>query len=576
MALNLCIGLAQLNPLVGDLEGNSRQVLVAARQAAAAGVQVLVTPELALWGYPPRDLLLLPSVLRRQQKVLDALALALPEDLRVLVGVVVPLADGGGCPLHNSAALVGDGGWRVVAAKRLLPSYDVFDERRYFRPGDRPGLVEIPLAGRPLRLAVTICEDLWVDPRRHRQPTYDCDPVAELAPLAPDVMVNLSASPFAVGKQALRRELAAAAATRLGCPVAYVNQVGGNDELVFDGHSFVVDPRGAVALQLPSARPATRWIHLALPHGQVPHGPAAPPAGSPMAAPSPQEELWKVLVLGLGDYARKCGFRRAVLGLSGGVDSALVACLAAAALGPRQVCGLLMPSSFSSPGSVVDARALAQVLGMATTTVPITPLMDTFVQALNPALGQDPDGVTAENLQSRIRGTLLMAVANQEGRLLLSTGNKSELAVGYCTLYGDMNGGLAVIGDLYKTDVYRLCRWLNSPAARQQRRAAGLPARGALIPEAILDKPPSAELRPSQKDSDSLPDYAVLDPILQQLVEQHHTPDQLIAAGHDPALVQHVWSLLRRAEFKRRQAPPVLKVSGRAFGTGWRMPIATC
>ena len=576
MALNLCIGLAQLNPLVGDLEGNSRQVLVAARQAAAAGVQVLVTPELALWGYSPRDLLLLPSVLRRQQKVLDALALALPEDLRVLVGVVVPLADGGGCPLHNSAALVGDGGWRVVAAKRLLPSYDVFDERRYFRPGDRPGLVEIPLAGRPLRLAVTICEDLWVDPRRHRQPTYDCDPVAELAPLAPDVMVNLSASPFAVGKQALRRELAAAAATRLGCPVAYVNQVGGNDELVFDGHSFVVDPRGAVALQLPLARPATRWVHLALPHGQVPHGPAAPPAGSPTAAPSPQEELWKVLVLGLGDYARKCGFRRAVLGLSGGVDSALVACLAAAALGPRQVCGLLMPSSFSSPGSVVDARALAQVLGMATTTVPITPLMDTFVQALNPALGQDPDGVTAENLQSRIRGTLLMAVANQEGRLLLSTGNKSELAVGYCTLYGDMNGGLAVIGDLYKTDVYRLCRWLNSPAAQQQRRAAGLPTRGALLPEAILDKPPSAELRPSQKDSDSLPDYAVLDPILQQLVEQHHTPDQLIAAGHDPALVQHVWSLLRRAEFKRRQAPPVLKVSGRAFGTGWRMPIATC
>lgn len=576
MALNLCIGLAQLNPLVGDLEGNSRQVLVAARQAAAAGVQVLVTPELALWGYPPRDLLLLPSVLRRQQKVLDALALALPENLRVLVGVAAPLADGGVCPLHNGAALVGDGGWRVVAAKRLLPSYDVFDERRYFRPGSQPCLVEMSLTGRPLRLAVTICEDLWVDPQRLRQPTYDCDPVAELAPLAPDVMVNLSASPFAVGKQMLRRELATAAAARLGCPVVYVNQVGGNDELVFDGHSFVVDSRGAVALQLPATRPATRWLHLALPHGPVTHGPVAQSAGSPVSASSPQEELWKALVLGLGDYARKCGFHRAVLGLSGGVDSALVACLAAAALGPRQVCGLLMPSSFSSPGSVVDARALARLLGMTTTTVPIIPLTDAFVQALNPALGQDPDGVTAENLQSRIRGTLLMAMANQEGRLLLSTGNKSELAVGYCTLYGDMNGGLAVIGDLYKTDVYRLCRWLNSPAARQQRRAAGLPIRGVLIPEAILDKPPSAELRPSQKDSDSLPDYAVLDPVLKKLVEQHHTPDQLIAAGDDPALVQQVWSLLRRAEFKRRQAPPVLKVSGRAFGTGWRMPIATC
>ena len=571
MGLNLSIGLAQLNPLVGDLEGNSRQVLMAARQAAAAGVQVLVTPELALWGYPPRDLLLLPRLLRRQQQVLDALARALPEDLRVLVGMVAPLADGGSCPLHNSAALVGDGGWRVVAAKRLLPSYDVFDERRYFRPGSQPCLVEIPLAGRPLRLAVTICEDLWVDPRRLRQPTYDCDPVAELTPLAPDVMVNLSASPFAVGKQKLRRELATAAAARLGCPVVYVNQVGGNDELVFDGNSFVVDPRGNLALQLPSTRPATRWVPLPLPHG-----PAARPAGSPMAVASPQEELWKVLVLGLGDYARKCGFRAAVLGLSGGVDSALVACLAAAALGPRQLHGLLMPSSFSSPGSVADARTLARRLGMATTTVPITPLTATFAQALRPALGKDPDGVTAENLQSRIRGTLLMAMANQEGRLLLSTGNKSELAVGYCTLYGDMNGGLAVIGDLYKTDVYRLCRWLNSPAAEQPRRTAGLPTRGPLIPEAILDKPPSAELRPNQQDSDSLPEYTVLDPILKRLVEQHHTPDQLIAAGDDPALVQSIWSLLRRAEFKRRQAPPVLKVSGRAFGTGWRMPIATC
>ena len=576
MTLNLCIGLAQLNPLVGDLEGNSRQVLAAARQAAAAGVQVLVTPELALWGYPPRDLLLLPSMLRRQQQVLDALALALPENLRVLVGVVTPLADGGDCPLHNSVALVGDGGWRMVAAKRLLPSYDVFDERRYFRPGRQPCLVEIPLAGQPLRLAITICEDLWADPQRPRQPTYDCDPVAELAPLAPDVMVNLSASPFAVGKQTLRRELATAAAARLGCPVVYVNQVGGNDELVFDGNSFVVDPQGSVALQLPSARPASHWVRLELPPGRLSHGGTAPSTGSPMAVTSPQEDLWRALVLGLGDYARKCGFRSAVLGLSGGVDSALVACVAAAALGPRQLRGLLMPSAFSSPGSVADARALARLLGMATTTVPITPLMDTFAQALRPALGQDPDGLTAENLQSRIRGTLLMAMANQEGHLLLSTGNKSELAVGYCTLYGDMNGGLAVLGDLYKTDVYRLCYWLNGPTARQQRRGAGLPTRGPLVPEVILNKPPSAELHPNQKDSDSLPDYAVLDPILKKLVEQHHTPDQLIAAGDDPTLVQRIWSLLRRAEFKRRQAPPVLKVSGRAFGTGWRMPIATC
>ena len=571
--MKLCIALAQLNPLVGDLEGNSRQVLAAARQAAAAGVQVLAAPELALWGYPPRDLLLLPRLWRRQQQVLDGLAQAVPRNLRVLMGVVTPLADGGECPLHNSAALIEDGGWRVVAAKRLLPSYDVFDERRYFRPGHQPGLVEIPVAGRPLRLAVTICEDLWARPRRPSQPTYDCDPVADLVPLAPDVMVNLSASPFAVGKRALRQELATAAAARLGCPVVYVNQVGGNDELVFDGNSFVVDPHGAVVLQLPSSRAATHWVHLELPHGG-----AVPSAGvgSPMAVSSPREELWKALVLGLGDYARKCGFRSAVLGLSGGVDSALVACVAAAALGARQVRGLLMPSSFSSPGSITDAKALAQLLGMATTTAPIAPLMDAFGEALRPALGKKPDGVTAENLQSRIRGALLMAMANQEGHLLLSTGNKSELAVGYCTLYGDMNGGLAVIGDLYKTDVYRLCHWLNGPTARQQRRAAGLPTQGPLIAEDVLNKPPSAELRPHQKDSDSLPDYPILDPVLKKLVEQHHTPDQLIAAGEDPALVQRIWSLLRRAEFKRRQAPPVLKVSGRSFGMGWRMPIATC
>ena len=578
MRLPLSIGLAQLNPLVGDLEGNSGQLLVAARQAATAGVQLLVAPELVLWGYPPRDLLLLPSVLQRQQQVLDALAQALPQPIRVLVGMANLLADGGDCPLHNSAALVGGGGWRVVAAKRLLPSYDVFDERRYFRPGRHPCLVEIPLEGRPLRLAITICEDLWANPQHPgcSTSTYDCDPVAELAPLAPDVMVNLSASPFAVGKQALRRELATAAAARLGCPVVYVNQVGGNDELVFDGNSFVVDPQGTMILQLPSARPATHWVHLELPHGQSGHARATQPVQAPPTTTSPQEELWKVLVLGLGDYARKCGFRSAALGLSGGVDSALVACLAAAALGPRQLRGLLMPSAFSSPGSIPDARALARQLGMGTTTVPIAPLVETFVQSLRPALGKDPDGVAAENLQSRIRGTLLMAMANQEGHLLLSTGNKSELAVGYCTLYGDMNGGLAVIGDLYKTDVYRLCHWLNSPAALQQRRAAGLPTRGPLIPEAILGKPPSAELRPNQKDSDFLPDYPILDPILRKLVEQHHTPDQLIRAGSDAVLVQQIWSLLRRAEFKRRQAPPVLKVSGRAFGMGWRMPIATC
>lgn len=582
MVLNLCIGLAQLNPLVGDLEGNSHQVVLAAQQAVAGGVQLLVAPELVLWGYPPRDLLLLPSLLRRQKKVLDALAQALPEDFWVLMGVVETMGDGGECPLQNSAALVGGGSWQMVAAKRLLPSYDVFDEGRYFRPGRKPCLVEVPILGQPLRLAITICEDLWADPQKPHQPTYSCDPVAELVPLGPDVMVNLSASPFALGKHQLRQNLAADAASRLGCPVVYVNQVGGNDELVFDGNSFVVDAHGAMVLQLPSARPATNWVHLTLPQQQQQQQTAesvesAESKVQSLTITSPQGELWKALLLGLGDYARKCGFRSALLGLSGGIDSALVACVAAGALGAKQVHGLLMPSAFSSTSSIADAQELAQQLGMGTTaTVSITPLLESFAQALHLPLKKRPDGVTEENLQSRIRGTLLMAMANQDGHLLLSTGNKSELAVGYCTLYGDMNGGLAVIGDLYKTDVYRLCHWLNSPDAQEQRRAAGWPTQGPLIPEAILSKPPSAELRPHQRDSDSLPDYAILDPILKQLVEHHCTPDQLIEAGEDPALVQHIWGLLRRAEFKRRQAPPVLKVSGRSFGMGWRMPIATC
>ncbi len=570
------LALAQINPLVGDLHGNALLLLLQSRLAAAAGADLVVGPELSLWGYPPRDLLLRPSLLQEQARELGDLAAELPAGLALLVGMAEPLPDAELPSLHNAVALVEQGRWRVVARKRLLPSYDVFDEQRYFRSADQPALLELECGGRLWRLGLTICEDLWVEDGLQGHRLAGADPIAELLPQRPDLLLNLSASPFAQGKPVLRRRLAAAAAARLGCPVVYVNQVGGNDELVFDGASFVIDAEGTLQLQLPCAEPA-----LAL--WDVPLGAEEPGSGSaglphpearPAAEPEALEQLFRVLVLGVRDYTGKCGFQQALLGLSGGIDSALVATLAVAALGPEQVLALLMPSPYSSQGSIDDAVALAARLGLAHHTVPIAPLMTAFDQALSSPLGAPPDGVTAENLQSRIRGTLLMALANRQGRLLLSTGNKSELAVGYCTLYGDMNGGLSVIGDLYKTTVFRLCHWLDSPAAAACRRGCGLPAEGELIGEAIRAKPPSAELRPDQRDSDSLPDYAVLDPLLKAFIEELRSPEELVARGVDGALAERVHRLLRRAEFKRRQAAPLLKVSGRAFGGGWRMPIA--
>ena len=559
------LALAQINPLVGDLAGNGEQLLEACRSAASAGAGLVVAPELALWGYPPRDLLLRPALRQQQQIALDRLAAELPQGLALLLGVSEPTPDRQTPDLFNAAALVEPGCWRVVARKRLLPSYDVFDERRYFRPADQPCLLELERDGRLWRLGITICEDLWVEDELHQQRLLGADPVADLQALQPDLLLNLSASPFGTGKAQLRRELAAAAARRLQCPVVYVNQVGGNDELVFDGGSFVTGTDGTVLHQM-------SFAEADLGHWDTRD--AAPSEGILAALPAADDLLLRALVLGVRDYARKCGFSKALLGLSGGIDSALVAVIAAAALGAENVQALLMPSPWSSEGSIHDSLALADRLGIATQTVPIAPLMASFDAALASPLGGEPAGLTAENLQSRIRGTLLMAVANQQGQLLLSTGNKSELAVGYCTLYGDMNGGLAVIGDLYKTSVFRLCAWIDSAASAQCRAALGLPATGELVSAAIREKPPSAELRPDQRDSDSLPDYGLLDPLLQALLEEHQSPEDLIARGVDAALAQRVMALLRRAEFKRRQAPPVLKLSQRSFGSGWRMPIA--
>ncbi len=643
------IALAQLDPLVGDLAGNGRQILQACRQAADQGAELVLTPELSLWGYPPRDLLLRPALIAAQQQALDELVAGLASccpQLAVLVGMAEPIAASGLASLPNlcnAAALVEASGWRPVARKRLLPNYDVFDERRYFRPGQSPAVLDLVRGGRRWRLGITICEDLWVEEQRLDSQLFAVDPtipdppfpdpIGELQPLGIDLLINLSASPFGMGKAALRLQLAASAARRLGCAVLYVNQVGGNDELVFDGASFVLNAAGVVERQLACCRqqltcwdPPTPLPPLApadvlitgataagaaaldataagaTSHSPAADSPAAPasaeaartaltraatasaPAISPMAIalatapslelPDPQEQLLRALVLGVADYAHKCGFRQALLGLSGGIDSALVAVIAAAALGAHQVQALLMPSPWSSAGSINDAAALAGRLGIATATLPIAPLMAGFDGALAPALPGGPQGVTAENLQSRIRGTLLMAVANQRGQLLLSTGNKSELAVGYCTLYGDMNGGLAVIGDLYKTTVFSLCEWIDSAAAASCRAELALPATGELVGLAIRHKPPSAELRPDQLDSDSLPDYAVLDPLLKAYIERHWSLEELIAHGSPPELAMRVQQLLRRSEFKRRQAAPALKVSGRAFGSGWRMPIA--
>jgi NAD+ synthase (glutamine-hydrolysing) len=586
------LALAQLDALVGDLVGNGERILHACRRAAEAGAQLVLTPELSLWGYPPRDLLLRPSLLEAQSRALEDLAVAMPAGTGVLVGMADPIPGSERPALYNAVALVEAGGWRVVGRKRLLPSYDVFDERRYFRPAEAPSLLELGSDGRTWRLGLTICEDLWVEEELQGHRLAGADPIADLQAQRLDLLLNLSASPFGQGKAALRRRLAARAATRLGVPVVYVNQVGGNDELVFDGAGFVVDAAGAVVLQQAwSAEDLSVWdpdASQGTADRSIPAESAAilAPQGSPTIPPAPgwslcsraepeaPEQLLRALVLGVRDYARKCGFRGALLGLSGGIDSALVAVVACAALGAERVRALRMPSPWSSEGSLTDAADLAARLGLALGTLPIAPLMEAMEGALTPTLGGPPAGLTAENLQSRLRGTLLMAVANQEGQLLLSTGNKSELAVGYCTLYGDMNGGLAVIGDLYKTTVFRLCTWLDAPESAACRAALGLPAKGELIGAAIRTKAPSAELRPDQRDSDSLPDYAVLDPILKALVEELASPEQLVASGADAALVERVATLLRRAEFKRRQAPPALKVSGRAFGSGWRFPIA--
>ncbi len=560
------IALLQLNLIVGDIEGNARKIEQAAQQAQAQGSQLAVTSELALLGYPPRDLLLYPALIQRAGQMLRQLADRLQDIIPVVVGTAIPTGMGQGRPLYNSAAWLEGGEIRHWIHKTLLPTYDVFDEDRYFEPSgghakpEQP--VVIPFGSH--RIGFSICEDIWNDQDFWHHRRYHTDPVAAMAKAGATVLVNLSASPFSVGKQALRQRMLAAMSRRHQIPVVYVNQVGGNDDLIFDGGSLAIAPSGELLAQGSAFEPDVVPVNLdtlnlagipiSQPKEVVQKSPQKPDQRDPMA------ELYQALVLGTRDYAHKCGFETALLGLSGGIDSAVTAVIAAAALGSERVLGVLMPSPYSSQSSLTDAYQLAHNLGLETLKLPIQPVMAAFEQLLAaPFANRDPD-ITEENLQSRIRGTTLMALSNKFGRLLLTTGNKSELAVGYCTIYGDMSGGLAVISDLPKTQVYALARWIN-----RQRQ---------IIPSSTLTKPPSAELRPDQQDSDSLPPYEVLDAILEQHIQQHYSEPDLVTAGWDPVLVARIVKLVKRAEFKRKQAPPGLRVTDRAFGSGWRMPIA--
>jgi NAD+ synthase (glutamine-hydrolysing) len=557
------IALAQIDPTVGDFDGNAALIRRAAGQARAAGASLVIFPELALSGYPPRDLLDLPEFHDRVAAALAALAE--PADwsrgLSLLIGFPERVEGAPPPGLMNSVALVAGGRVGAVGRKSLLPTYDVFDETRYFLPADSATVAAVDGLEAPLGLSV--CEDVWNDKRFWQRPRYGRDPVAELVAGGARLVANVSASPYALGKPALRERMLAASARGHGVAIAYVNQVGGNDALVFDGGSMLVAADGRVLARAPLFQEAVLSVDL---DGGRPvlTGPDGLPLAAAPAAPADPEadELFAALALGVRDYVVKCGFRATVIGLSGGIDSALTACLAAAALGPAQVLGVGMPSRYSSSHSREDARALATALGIAYQEIPIEPMHAAFLAQLTQAQGRPLGDLAEQNVQARIRGQVLMALSNDTGGLVLSTGNKSELAVGYCTLYGDMAGGLAVIGDLPKGLVYRVARAANARAGRE------------LIPERTFQKPPSAELKPGQLDQDSLPPYDVLDDILHAYLEERRPFEEIVARGHPAELVRRVLRLVIGSEYKRRQAAPVLKVSEKAFGEGRRLPIA--
>ncbi|MFT4111824.1 NAD+ synthase [Silvibacterium sp.] len=541
------IALAQINPTVGDFDGNSRKILDFAARAAQGGAELVLFPELSVCGYPPADLLEKPAFLARAGQVVEEIAAKTAGlGIAVIVGYPTPAPHGSGKHVSNSAALLRNGHVEFVQTKMLLPFYDVFDEQRYFAPADKQRL--FCFDGQDI--ALTICEDAWNDKSFWENRLYRVDPIEELMRAGGRIILNISSSPYWCGKRETRRRMLAAIAKRHHAPVLLVNQVGGNDSLVFDGSSLVIGADGEVIAQAKSFEEDLLIVDIAVPQAK-----AAP------IVENEHEAIYNALVLGTRDYIRKCGFSKAIIGLSGGIDSALVAAIAVEALGAENVLTIGMPSPYSSQGSIDDSRQLAAKLGIRYEVLGISQLFDGFQQTLAPMFeGLKPD-ITEENIQSRIRGNLLMALSNKFNALVLTTGNKSEMSTGYCTLYGDMVGALAVIGDVVKTEVYELCRWINR--------------NGEIIPYAILEKPPSAELRPDQKDTDSLPPYEVLDPILEAYVERYETTEAIAASQNvDLELVRRVVKLVERSEYKRQQAAPVLKVTAKAFGMGRRFPIA--
>lgn len=537
------IALAQLNTTVGDIAGNERLVLEAYRRGVDAQVDLVLTPELSLTGYPPRDLLLRDAFVRANQAALERLAAAVG-DVGLIVGFVGENPVRPGRALTNAAALLHRGRVVAIRAKTLLPTYDVFDEDRYFEPAVENAVVH--WEGR--RLGLTICEDIWNDAEFGARRRYRPDPAAALVAAGAEILVNLSASPWQLGKEKRRCGLLRSLARRHQVPVVYCNLVGGNDELVFDGRSLAFNAEGGCIAE--ANRFSEDFVVVDTDDA----------SDRPPASVVDEALLHDALVLGTRDYVRKCGFKSVVMGLSGGIDSALVAALAADALGAENVRGLALPTEFSSAGSIDDARSLAANLGIRFDVVPIQGSFEALKRQMGPLFEGRPEDTTEENLQARLRGVSLMAMSNKFGSLLLTTGNKSELAVGYCTLYGDMCGGLAVISDLPKTWVYRVARWMNRDRE--------------IIPDSSITKAPSAELRPNQTDQDSLPPYDVLDAILEAYVVEDRSAAEIVASGFSEADVRRVVRLIDLSEYKRRQAAPGLKVTSRAFGVGRRQPVA--
>ncbi|MCC6977047.1 MAG: NAD+ synthase [Candidatus Melainabacteria bacterium] len=545
------IALGQINTTVGDITANIEKMLDFASRAKKAKADLIVFPELAVAGYPPLDLLLKDSFIQANLEGVHKLKDSL--EIPAIVGFV-DINHGKGKHLYNACAFLEDGAIKAVQHKTLLPTYDVFDEDRYFQPASQ----HTPILFRDINIGLSICEDIWTRGDILEKLSYQIDPLQILSEKKPELLINISASPFAVGKEHIRQELVKEQTRRHKLPMVYVNSVGGNDQLIFDGRSFVMNEKGELVALAKAFEEDLIFVDV---DSRKETGVKLQGTIEEFSSDRTVNTL-AALVLGTRDYMRKCGFQKAVIGLSGGIDSAVTAAIAVKAVGKENVMGIAMPSPFSSQHSIDDARELAESLGIEFHIIPIEPAMnayDTMLAGLFQGRGRD---VTEENIQARIRGAILMAASNKMGHLVLATGNKSELAVGYCTLYGDMCGGLAVISDLPKMMVYDVARYINEEAGKP------------VIPVSTIDKPPSAELRPNQLDQDSLPPYVILDGILHAYVEQRRKPDEIIRLGYRPEVVQDVINRIDRNEYKRKQAAPGLKVSSRAFGMGWRMPIA--